>query len=205
MRYRNISSKSTLDLQLKVESLMLKEKKYIVILLMGLMLVSCGVKKKAVSNQPSEVSVPTWHTCLIQNARATVTIHGEKVSASVTMQTVRDSMSVISVMPLGMEVIRFEATPLEMIGINKLDGTYATATYADINRRLVPTINWDVIQQLCTAELPTGDEKAHLQYMLGDQPIEMIITYPKRKLDVPVRVTHQNVSRYNKIDITKWL
>ena len=175
------------------------------ILLMGLVLVSCGTKKKAVSSQSSVVNEPTWHTCLIQGARATVTIHGEKVSASVTMQTVRDSLAVISVMPLGMEVIRFEATPTEMIGINKLDGTYATATYADINRRLVPTVNWDVIQQVCTAELPTGDKKAHLQYMLGDKEIEMIITYPARKLNVPVRAMHQNVSRYQKIDISKWL
>ena len=183
----------------------MKSEKFIVILLMGLVLVSCGTKKKVVSSQPSVVSEPTWHTCLIQNARATVTLHGEKISASVTMQTVRDSMAVISVMPFGMEVIRFEATPMEMIGINKLDGTYATATYAEINRRLVPTVNWDIIQQVCSAELPTGAEKAHLQYTLGDQPIEMIITYPKRKLDVPVRVMHQNVSRYNKIDISKWL
>ena len=186
----------------------MRSKKYIVILLVGLVLVSCGTKKKVVSGQSSVVSEqaePTWHTCLIQGARATVTIHGEKVSASVTMQTVRDSLAVISVMPLGMEVIRFEATPLEMIGINKLDGTYATATYADINRRLVPTVNWDVIQQVCTAELPTGDKKAHLQYMLGDKEIEMIITYPQRKLDVPVRAVHQNVSRYQKIDISKWL
>lgn len=186
---------------------MLKEKKYIVILLTGLVLAGCGVKKKAVSDQSSVVTPtePTWHTCLIQNAKATVTIHGERVSANVTMQTVRDSMTVISVMPLGMEVIRFEATPLEMTGINKLDGTYATATYAEINRRLVPTINWDIIQQMCTAELPTGNEQAILQYILGDKPIEMIIYYRERKLDVPVRVYHIPTKKYNKIDISKWL
>lgn len=127
------------------------------------------------------------------------------MSATVTMQTVRDSMLVISVMPFGMEVIRFEATPLELTGINKLDATYATATFAELNRNLVPTVNWDVLQQLCSAELPTGSEKTHMRYTLGKQTIELQLTYPARKLDVPVRVTHQNVSRYKKIDITKWL
>jgi len=63
-----------------------------------------------------------------------------------------------------------------------------------------------VLQQLCSAELPTGNERVHLKYTLGKQTIELQLTYPAtRKLDVPVRVTHQNVSRYKKIDISKWL
>lgn len=150
--------------------------------------------------------MPAWHTCLIQNARASIAIDGDRFSANVTMQTVHDSMLVISIMPmLGVEVVRLEATPLELTGINKLDGTYATTTYADVNRNLTPTVNWDILQQLCTAELPTGNEHARLFYTLGDKTIEMTVDYPARKLDVPVRVMHQNVSRYKKIDIRKWL
>lgn len=166
----------------------------------------CATKRKiqpaTISNQPE---VPAWRTCLIQNARAVITMDGNPMSASVTMQTVRDSMIVISVMPMGLEVIRFEATPIEVTGINKLDGTYASVTFAEINRKIVPSINWDILQQLCTAELPTGSEKAHMQYRMGDQTIELSITYPARKLDVPVRVSQQNKSRYKKIDISKWL
>ena len=126
--------------------------KYIGILCAALLLVACGTKKKAVSDQSSVVSepaVPTWHTCLIQNARATLNLGGNQISGNVTMQTVRDSMLVISVMPLlGLEIARFEATPFELTGFNKLEGTYATTTYAELNRNLVPTINWDVLQQL---------------------------------------------------------
>ena len=108
----------------------MKSKKYIVFLLAALLLVSCGVKKKAVSGEGLAVSEqPAWHTCLIQNARATIIMGGDKMSASVTMQTVHDSMIVISVMPVfGIELARFEATPLELTGINKFDGTYATTT-----------------------------------------------------------------------------
>ena len=179
--------------------------KYI-FLLAALVLVSCGTKKKAVSTQPSAVSEPTWHTCLIQNAKATVTMDGSRMSANVTMQTVRDSMLVISVMPLlGIEVARFEATPLELTGINKFDGTYATTTFAELNRTLTPSLNWDVLQQTCTAELPTGTERARLVYMLGDKEIELVINYTPRRLDVPVRVMHQNVSKYKKMNIAKCL
>ena len=179
-------------------------RKYICFAVATLLLSSCGVKK-AVAPAPV-AQEPAWHTCLIQGARATITSDGESFASSVTMQTVRDSMLVISVTPmLGMEVIRFEATPFELTGINKLDGTYATTTYAELNRTLVPTVNWDVLQQTCTAELPTGAEKAHLLYSLGDKTIEIFINYPVRKLDVPVRVMHQRVDKYTKIDISRWL
>jgi len=171
-----------------------------------LLMAGCATKKRmpsAVSGQAPEEKA--WHTCLIQGARATVTMNGSPMSATVTMQTVRDSMIVISVMPFGLEMVRFEATPLEVTGINKIDATYATATFAEVNRRLVPSVNWDILQQVCTAELPTGSEKAELRYQMGDQTIELNITYPARKLDVPVRVNRLNKSRYKKIDISKFL
>ena len=185
-----------------VKMVLLRKTLYIVIACC--LLVSCGVKKRV--SQTAVSPEKGWHTCLIQGARATVTMNGTPMSASVTMQTVRDSMIVISVMPMGLELVRFEATPTEVTGINKLDATYATATFAEINRNLVPSVNWDVLQQLCTAELPTGNEQAHMKYTMGSQTIELLLTYPAaRKLDVAVRVSHQNVSRYKKIDISKWL
>ena len=42
-------------------------------------------------------------------------------------------------------------------------------------------------------------------YSLGDKTIEIFINYPVRKLDVPVRVMHQRVDKYTKIDISRWL
>ena len=130
----------------------------------------------------------------------------DKLSSSVTMQTVHDSMIVISVMPmLGMEMMRVEATPTQIIAIDKLHGRYAKATYADLNRRLTPSLNWDILQQLCTAELPTGPEKARLVYTFGKERLELIINYPPRKLDVPVRMTNQRLTKYTEIDVSKFL
>ena len=169
-----------------------------------LALASCGARKKMVGVQTP--AAPSWHTCLIQGSRATITTGEDKMSAAVTMQTVRDSMLVISIMPmLGMEMLRIEATPTEVTGIDKIHGQYAEATYAELNRQLTPDINYDILQQLCSAELPTGSERARLQYVFNGETIELVIEYGARQLDVPVRVVHQRLDKYTKVDISKWL
>ena len=180
------------------------------ILCAALLLVGCGAKKKVAESQKpvvvTEPEVPAWHTCLIQSARATIVTDEDRISANVTMQTVRDSMLVISVMPLlGIEMLRVEATPMEIIAIDKIHGQWAQATYAELNSKLTPSLNWDILQQLCTAELPTGSEHARLQYLFDNETIELTIQYPERQTDIPVRVMNQPTERYTKIDITKWL
>ena len=171
-------------------------------MLAGMVMMSCGVKKRVPATPSPEPSAPAWHTCLIQGARGTIITSDERVSAAVTMQTVHDSMLVISVMPLlGMEMLRVEATPLELTVIDKMHGQYAVATYAELNSRLVPSLNWDILQQLCTAELPTGNEKARLLYEFNGDPIELVVEYVPRQLDVPVRVVHQPTNRYSKLII----
>ena len=184
----------------------MKYKSIFIVLSSALLLCSCGAKKKAVHPVEPQPVVPAWHTCLIQGAQATVITDEDKVSSSVTMQTVHDSMIVISVMPmLGMEMMRVEATPTQIIAIDKLHGRYAKATFADLNRRLTPSLNWDILQQLCTAELPTGPEKARLVYTFGKERLELIINYTPRKLDVPVRMTNQRLTKYTEIDVSRFL
>ena len=169
-----------------------------------LALTSCGTRKKMVSPQPPQA--PSWHTCLIQGARAVVTTDEDKLSASVTMQTVRDSMLVMSVMPmLGMEMLRIEATPTEVVAIDKIHGQYAVASYSELNRQLTPELNWDILQQLCSAELPTGSQRARLMYNFNGETIELVVDYTPRQIDVPVRVVHQRIDKYTKVDISKWL
>ena len=130
----------------------------------------------------------------------------DKISSAVTMQTVHDSMIVISVTPMfGMEMMRVEATPTEIIAIDKLHGRYAKATFAQLNKQLTPSLNWDILQQICTAELPTGDKKARLVYTFGKKQIELILDYPPRKIDVPVKMTNQRLTKYTEIDVSKFL
>jgi len=172
-------------------------------------IVSCGTKKKAVQSSESEVAqpaVPAWHTCVIQSSRASIVMDGDKFSSNITMQTVRDSMLVISVTPImGIEMMRLEATPLDLTAFDKMHGKYAKASYAELNRKLTPSLNWDILQQISTGELPTGSEKARLVYSVGEKEIEVVIEYSERKLDVPVRINSLPVSKYTKIDINRWL
>ena len=184
--------------------------KYILALALALALVGCGAKKKVAESTPEPEVVapapPAWHTCLIQSARATVNKDGTKFTTSITMQTVRDSMLVISVTPMfGVELYRLEATPFEVIAFDKLHGQYARATYTDLNRKLTPELNWDILQQLCSAELPTGSDRARLLYSFGDDTIELIIDYTPRRVDVPVKVNALPLDRYTQVDISRWL
>ncbi len=171
------------------------------------MLVGCGVSKKATKSATPVEETPAWHTCVIQGAKVTVTTKSEQVSANVIMQTVRDSMIVISVMPmLGIEMVRLEATPTELIAIDKVHGRYATASFEAVNHRLTPKMSWAILQQICAAELPTGPENAHLQYLYGeDAPIDIQITYTPRKLDVPVKANRLRLDKYMKIELERWL
>ena len=173
------------------------------IVLCTLFLVSCGAKKAVVVVEPE---VPAWHTCLIQGARVVVETDEDKISATANLQVVRDSMLVISVMPmLGIEMLRVEATPQQVIAIDKIHAQYTVATYSEVNGKLTPELTWTILQQLCSAELPTGDKKAILQYSYGKETLKLTIDYPERLTDVPVRVFNTRLDKYTKIDISKWL
>lgn len=180
--------------------------KFIGLLLAAVLITGCGVKKKAAQTVVEEKVVPTWHTCLIQGARIVVQTPDNRIAANATLQVVRDSLLVISVMPLfGIEMMRLEATPEEVTGFDKIQGQYASASYDALNRKLSPSLSWETLQQICAAELPTGSEKARLTYAYGDDLYELTITYPERQTDVPLRIAQLPKSRYTKIDISKWL
>ena len=112
--------------------------------LLAISLIGCGTKKKAVNEQVAAVvepEVPAWHTCLIQGARATLRTDEQEISASITLQAVRDSMIVVSIMPfLGMEMIRLEATPTDFILIDKFNSQYLQASYADLTICSTPAL-----------------------------------------------------------------
>lgn len=173
-----------------------------------LAVVSCGTKKKAVTNHTPETSieVPAWHTCLIQGAKAVATTNRQKLSATVTMQTVHDSLIIISIMPaLGIEMARLEATPKELVVFEKIHNIYALTTYAELNKKLTPSLSWKTLQQLCSAELPTGDKTARLAYTYGKEKLTLDLRYTPRKVNVPLKLTRLRTDKYTKTDIGKWL
>ena len=161
---------------------------------------SCHTQKVAVQQHPTETpreEEKPWHTCLMQGARATLTIDEEIISANCTMQIVRDSMLVISIMPmLGIEVYRIEATPDELIAINKLNHQYLRTDYQQVNRYVTPPLRWEDLQQIASNELPGGP---FVGFAIGEKTIALKITYPEKQTNVPVRTQHIDLSRYEQL------
>ncbi|MBR6117477.1 MAG: DUF4292 domain-containing protein [Paludibacteraceae bacterium] len=180
----------------------------ILILCCLLVLAGCSTQKKTVSGQWSKIkeTKPTWHTCVISGAKAVVTTSGDRTSAAVTMQVVHDSLIIVSIMPtLGIEMARLEATPTEIVAFDKVYNRYAVTTYEELNQRLTPKLTWQQLEQICSAELPTGDKTAKLTYSIGKESITFDIRYAPRKLDVPVKMNRLNTRKYRKMDISQWL
>ena len=161
---------------------------------------SCRTQRVAVQQQPTETPTEEekpWHTCLIQGAKATLTIDEQTITANCTMQVVRDSMLVISVMPmLGIEVYRLEATPEELIAIDKLNHQYLKTDYARINRYVTPSLTWEDLQQIASNEVQGGP---FIGYAIGEKTIALKITYPEKQTDVAVRMLHIDLSRYEQV------
>ena len=161
---------------------------------------SCHTQQAAVQKQSAETLTEEemlWHTCLIQGAKATRTMDGKTISANCTMQVVRDSMLVISVMPmLGIEVYRLEATPDELIAIDKLNHQYLKTDYARINRYVTPSLTWEDLQQIASNEVQGGP---FIGYAIGEKTIALKITYPEKQTDVAVRTQHIDLSRYEQV------
>ena len=161
---------------------------------------SCRTQRVAVQPQPTETPTEEekpWHTCLVQGAKATLTIDEQTITANCTMQVVRDSMLVISVMPmLGIEVYRLEATPEELIAIDKINHQYLKTDYARINRYVTPSLTWEDLQQIASNEAQGGP---FIGYAIGEKTIALKITYPEKQTDVPVRTQHIDLSRYEQV------
>ena len=161
---------------------------------------SCRTQQAAVQPQPTETPTEEekpWHTCLIQGAKATLTMDEQTITANCTMQVVRDSMLVISVMPmLGIEVYRLEATPDELIAIDKLNHQYLKTDYARINRYVTPSLTWEDLQQIASNEVQGGP---FIGYAIGEKTIALKITYPEKQTDVAVRMLHIDLSRYEQV------
>ena len=161
---------------------------------------SCHTQQAAVQKQSAETLTEEetlWHTCLIQGAKATLTMDEQTITANCTMQVVRDSMLVISVMPmLGIEVYRLEATPDELIAIDKLNHQYLKTDYARINRYVTPSLTWEDLQQIASNEVQGGP---FIGYAIGEKTIALKITYPEKQTDVPVRMLHIDLSRYEQV------
>lgn len=172
----------------------------------GLIISGCASKKKIAQAQvetvKEELKKPTWHTTLVPGAEATITADKQSIRATCQMQVVRDSMLVISVMPMfGIETHRLEATPDSLFVIDKLGRQYGAVDFATINQYITPKISWNDLQEMASGEKAKSEtETYHWSYSAKGYTATLSLRYNTIQRNVPMRVVHLNTTRYKKID-----
>lgn len=149
---------------------------------------------------------PAWQTCMMQGAQATVYWNEQSIQSSCSIYTTRDSLIILSVTPiLGIELYRIEATPTQLIGIDKMLRRCLVTTYDELNTYIVPSISYADLQDLASGEMKTPEgQPARIAYKAGKTKIGLSVTYPERITNVPVPCRMTDISRYSRMDIKDW-
>lgn len=172
----------------------------------GLIISGCASKKKIAQTpvEPiqEEAKQPSWHTTFIPGAEATITADKQSVHATCQLQVIRDSMLVISVMPMfGIETHRLEATPDSLFVIDKLGHQYGAVDFATINQYITPQITWNDLQEMASGEKAISEKETYRwSYSAKGHTATLSLRYNAIQRDVPMRVVRLNTARYKKID-----
>lgn len=193
--------------------MMTKTKAIAMVLVMAMVLTGCASKQGAGKSHSGRhgteqtAVAPSWHTCLIQNAEASLYIGEDTYRTRCSMQTVRDSLIILSVTPmLGIELYRIEATPTEIVAVDKMQRRYLCVSYEDINRYVVPQVRYSDLQELASGEITAPNASVgRVEYKMGKKTIGLSIQYPVRQLDTAVNMKQTDRSRYEGWTLTQWM
>lgn len=177
------------------------------ILILTVALVMCGCRSQKLHKQPATPTEPAWHTCLVQNADATLYMGEDAFRSTCTMQTVRDSLVVLSITPmLGLEMFRVEATAQSILVVDKMQRRYMRVGYEQINRYVTPKVRYSDLQQMASGEiLPPNAAVGRVEYLVGGKKLALSINYPVRQLDVTLNLRTIDLMRYQNVDLQTWM
>ncbi len=170
-----------------------------------ILLASCATTRRT-----QIVEEPHHRTAQVKRAMVSLsTDNGQQATVGCTLQTVFDSVCVVSVQPLaGMEVMALYATPESIVVIDRMHQRYAETTYAVLNSVLQPKLYYKDIERLTAGLTEEGEEQAttgkftikrHLQ--AGKREADLSITYPSVQYDQDITVREQRLNGYKKTDI----
>jgi len=183
-----------------------------IVCLAAVLLCSCAGKKRVVKpTEPSpegpELMVDTvaqWQTAKVTNSTLTLNVNELSYSVACQMQTVRDSMIVISIMPmLNMELLRIEVTPDTAYVIDKVNHRYTRLPLSAAQEEVVPALRWNDLQDFASGS-QTG-ENTSLGYSFRALTVRLKAIYGTVEYDVPVNVKHLQLERYEFVDINTLL
>ena len=169
-----------------------------------LLLCSCAAKKK-IAATPEQIA-PSWQTVSVTNTLLAVEVDGQTYEVNCKMQAVRDSMLVISVMPMmNMEVVRFEISPKEGRIIDKMNRRYVHFDLSAAQKLAVPNIRWSDIQDFVAGDGLQPGQTMSLGYTYQGHALKLTVTYGVIAYDAPVNVRNINLDRYELMDLATLL
>ncbi len=176
-------------------------------LLLVVFLGSCAVQQTVVE--------PKGHkTAEVKRAMVSIdTKGGSKASVGCVMQTVFDSLCVVSVQPLaGMEVAVMYATPDNVLVVNRMQRCYCEVDYALLNTIIRPMVHYEDIEQMTGGKELSEDEKVlngsyslTRHYAAGKTEADITITYPAIIYDQELKIRPERIEGYKKVDIRTFI
>lgn len=142
----------------------MKHLKYILpCLLTAVLLSGCAAKKQVATTQSAKTNVvkkqtiqqraidaqPDFTSVVAQKAKFSINYQQRQISANGTISLIKDSIFIVSVQPLlGIELLRLEATPQEVVVVDKMNRRYVMMTYKELQTETGLPITFADIQAI---------------------------------------------------------
>ena len=169
-----------------------------------LLLAGCSTQQRIATTTTDDSSateqqpVPI-HTVSVPAARATISFDGQSLSSRVAFSTTIDSLVIWSIQPIaGMELLRLEATPTDLVVFDKTTMEYIPLSYESLLPYSAEPITFQSIQDIATgAILPRGQQQTLRVFNVANKTIILDITYPEIRTNVSVNMTRLPLVRFN--------
>lgn len=154
---------------------------------------------------PVQPTTKKWNTVSVRGAKATVEFGGKTYKATCATMAQWDSIVVISIsVVFGIEIARIEATPTEVIVINRLEKEYDRATYAEINQDVRPFVTYEDLRTLAGGEIPSVAKDGVLRYSAKGKTAALAMDFVNKPVfNQAVNITRADISKYKKIKMLR--
>lgn len=159
------------------------------------------LKVEVTKPQPNK---PTgrWHTFQTPNAMVSLTMGKQDMNVKCQVQAVWDSILIVSVSPvLGIELLRAEVTPNNLLLVDKMHKRYSLVTYEEANQLIVPAISYNDLQDICTGAIPINATNGQIAYRANGQNVRLSVKCSQSKIDAPLHIQRMTMQSYTQVNL----
>ena len=162
------------------------------------LMAACATSKKSV--QPEQ---PKHRSAEVKRAMVKVESGGNRISVGCQLQTVFDSVCIVSVQPLsGMEMFALHAMPDRILLIDRMNKRYAITDYLTINTIVSPKIDYRMLENMISGnELPQGLLILTKHFTSGNRQADVTISFPEIIYDQLRTTRPLKIDNYKQTDI----